>query len=123
MILTNTSISIAGEYRSNWGVVVNVTPVSTLKTISKPYTKMTCNNSNSLNSNNLTNIALGGLIGSVFGNKNNPTFFKETFRASYGAGVKFYTPIGPIGLSWSFPIMSENYDIKRSFLFSIGDLN
>ena len=62
-------------------------------------------------------------VGTVFGNKDNPTFAKETIRASYGAGIKFYTPIGPIGLSWSFPIMSESYDIKRSFLFSIGDLN
>ena len=62
-------------------------------------------------------------VGNVFGNKDDPTFSKETIRASYGAGVKFYTPIGPIGLSWSFPLMSESYDIKRSFLFSIGDLN
>jgi len=62
-------------------------------------------------------------IGKVFGNKDDPTSSKETIRASYGVGLKFYTPIGPIGLSWSFPIKSESYDIKRSFLFSIGDLN
>ena len=62
-------------------------------------------------------------IGKVFSNKDDPAFSKESIRASYGFGFKFYTPIGPIGLSWSFPIMSESYDIKRSFLFSIGDLN
>ena len=62
-------------------------------------------------------------IGKIFGNKTEPVYSKETIRASYGVGFKLYTPIGPIGLSWSFPIMSESYDIKRSFLFSIGDLN
>ena len=62
-------------------------------------------------------------VGTIFGNNENPTYSKESIRASYGVGVKFYTPIGPIGLSWSFPIQSETYDIKRSFLFSIGDLS
>ena len=62
-------------------------------------------------------------VGTVFGNKTNPSFSNESVRASYGFGFKFYTPIGPIGLSWSFPLTSETYDIKRSFLFSIGDLN
>ena len=38
-------------------------------------------------------------------------------------GIKFYTVIGPIGFSWAFPISDESYDIKRSFLFSVGNLN
>ena len=37
--------------------------------------------------------------------------------------LKLYTPIGPIGFSWAFPIESESYDIERMFMFSIGNLN
>ena len=77
----------------------------------------------STHSDNPIDLNLFTDIGTVFGNKNDPTFSNETIRASYGVGFKFYTPIGPIGLSWSFPLKSETYDIKRSFLFSIGDLN
>ncbi len=62
-------------------------------------------------------------IGTVYGNKNNPTLSVESIRSSFGYGFKFYTPIGPIGLSWGFPINDESYDIKRQFLFSIGNLN
>ena len=46
-----------------------------------------------------------------------------TFRSSYGYGIKFYTIIGPIGFSWAFPLSDESYDIKRMFLFSVGNLN
>ena len=77
----------------------------------------------SIHSDNPIDLNLFTDVGNVFGNKDNPVFSKETIRASYGVGFKFYTPIGPIGLSWSFPLKSETYDIKRSFLFSIGDLN
>ena len=55
--------------------------------------------------------------------KNTPTYNNESIRSSYGFGIKFYTPIGPIGLNWAFPINSESYDIERMFLFSIGNLN
>ena len=61
--------------------------------------------------------------GKVFGNKNKPTNATESIRTSYGVGVKFYTPIGPIGFSWAFPISSESYDIERMFVFSIGNIN
>ena len=62
-------------------------------------------------------------IGTVFDNKNQPSNSKESIRSSIGYGIKMYSPIGPIGLSWGFPITEETYDIKRSFLFSIGNLN
>ena len=48
---------------------------------------------------------------------------KETIRTSYGFGLKFYTLIGPIGLTWGFPITKESYDRERRFIFSIGNLN
>ena len=62
-------------------------------------------------------------LGKVWGNKNNPSFSKESIRASYGLGIKLYSPIGPIGLSWGFPLADEAYDIKRMFLFSIGNID
>ena len=62
-------------------------------------------------------------IGKVWGNKNNPSFARESVRASYGIGLKLFSPVGPIGLSWGFPIIDESYDIKRMFLFSIGNID
>ena len=62
-------------------------------------------------------------IGKVWENKNTPVNSNESIRASYGLGVKFYSPVGPVGFSWAFPLMDESYDNKRMFLFTIGDLN
>lgn len=75
------------------------------------------------NSENPIDLNLFTDIGTVFDNKNTPNNSKESLRSSYGFGLKFYSPIGPIGLSWAFPISSETYDIERMFLFSIGNLN
>ena len=62
-------------------------------------------------------------VGKVWGNKSNPTNSSESIRSSYGYGIKWYSPIGPLGFSWAFPLQDEDYDIKRSFLFSIGNIN
>ena len=75
------------------------------------------------NSDNPIDLNLFLDAGSVFGNKSNPTNAKESIRSSYGVGIKFYSPIGPIGFSWAFPIQSESYDIERMFLFTVGNLN
>ena len=75
------------------------------------------------NSNNPIDFFIFSDVGKVSGNKIKPTQSNESIRASAGYGVKLYTPIGPIGLSWGFPIMDESYDKKRDFLFSIGNLN
>ena len=61
--------------------------------------------------------------GFVWDNKIAPNNNKESLRASYGTGLRIYSPIGPIGFTWAFPIESESYDIERMFLFSIGNLN
>ena len=61
--------------------------------------------------------------GSVWGNKNTVTSSDNDLRASYGFGINYYSPIGPIGFSWGFPLADKDYDIKRMFLFSIGHLN
>ena len=75
------------------------------------------------NSDNPIDLNLFLDAGSVFGNKSNPTNANESIRSSYGIGIKFYSPIGPIGFSWAFPIQSESYDIERMFLFTVGNLN
>ena len=61
--------------------------------------------------------------GMVWDNKNTTTFSDESVRASYGFGINYYSPIGPIGFSWGFPLSDKDYDIKRMFSFTIGNLN
>ncbi len=61
--------------------------------------------------------------GALWGNKNNVTSSDQDLRISYGFGFNYYSPIGPIGFSWGFPLADKEYDIKRMFLFSIGNLN
>ena len=55
--------------------------------------------------------------------KSTPTYNNESIRSSYGFGFNYYSPIGPIGFSWGFPLTDEPEDIKRMFTFSIGYLN
>ena len=61
--------------------------------------------------------------GLLWENKTSPTNSDNSLRSSAGFGIKYYSPIGPIGLTWGFPIMHEEYDIKRMFLFSIGNID
>ena len=49
-------------------------------------------------------------VGKVWSNKNTPNNSSESVRASYGFGIKFYSPVGPVGFSWAFPIEEESYD-------------
>ena len=55
--------------------------------------------------------------------KNNITSSDDDLRASYGFGISYYSPIGPIGFTWGFPLIDKDYDIKRMFLFTLGNLN
>ena len=61
--------------------------------------------------------------GLIWENKTTPTQSDNNIRSSVGFGIKYYSPVGPIGLTWGFPIMEEEYDIKRMFLFSVGNLD
>lgn len=76
-----------------------------------------------LNEQNPIYLNLFNDYGSVWGNKNSVTSSDQDLRASYGFGFHYYSPIGPIGFSWGFPLVDKDYDIKRMFLFSIGNLN
>tara|TARA_B100001057_G_scaffold157235_1_gene157787 strand:- start:5472 stop:7742 length:2271 start_codon:yes stop_codon:yes gene_type:complete len=61
--------------------------------------------------------------GLVWDNKTDPTYNHNSIRSSLGFGIKYYSAIGPIGFTWGFPIHHESYDIKRMFLFSIGNID
>ncbi len=61
--------------------------------------------------------------GLIWENKTTPTQSDNSLRSSIGYGIKYYSPIGPIGFSWGFPIIDEEYDINRMFLFSIGNID
>ena len=56
-------------------------------------------------------------------NKTKPSQSVNSLRSSAGFGVRYYSPVGPIGFTWGFPIQDEEYDIKRMFLFSIGNID
>jgi outer membrane protein insertion porin family len=77
----------------------------------------------SLNEQNPIYINLFNDYGTVWGNKNTVTSSDQDLRISYGFGINYYSPIGPIGFSWGFPLIDKDYDIKRMFLFSIGNIN
>ncbi len=77
----------------------------------------------SLNEQNPIYLNLFNDYGAVWGNKNTVTSSDQDLRISYGFGINYYSPIGPIGFSWGFPLVDKDYDIKRMFLFSIGNLN
>ena len=61
--------------------------------------------------------------GLIWENKTTPTQSDNNIRSSVGFGLRYYSPVGPIGFTWGFPIMDEEYDIKRIFLFSVGNLD
>ena len=61
--------------------------------------------------------------GLIWDNKTKPTNSDNNLRSSAGFGIKYYSPIGPMGFTWGFPIMDEEYDIKRMFLFSKGNID
>ncbi|MDC0453246.1 outer membrane protein assembly factor BamA [Alphaproteobacteria bacterium] len=77
----------------------------------------------SLNDQNPIYFNLFNDYGTVWGNKNAVTSTDQDLRISYGFGINYYSPIGPIGFTWGFPLVDKDYDIKRMFLFSIGNLN
>ncbi len=61
--------------------------------------------------------------GLLWENKTKPTNNDNSLRSSAGFGFKYYSPVGPIGFTWGFPLIDKEYDIKRMFLFSVGNLD
>ena len=92
LILSNASLSLGDQFRSNWGVVIGVIPIFTTTNYSQPNTKVFCNKSRQSQSSNFTNIAVGGLIGSVIGNKLSDTHGAGTIGALFGSMIAMDNP-------------------------------
>ena len=92
LILSNASLSLGDQFRSNWGVVISVIPIFTTTNYSQPNTKVFCNKSRQSQSNNFANIAVGGLIGSVIGNKLSDTHGAGTIGALFGSMIAMDNP-------------------------------
>jgi uncharacterized protein YcfJ len=95
LLITNISFSFASQFRTHWGVVLSVIPVSYATNISEPYTRVICKKT-SLN-NNFADIAVGGLIGSVIGNQ---------LSSNHGAGA--------IGALFGSMMAIDNSNINHS---------
>ena len=54
----------------------------------------------------------------MWDNKTTPTNSDNSLRSSAGFGFKYYSPIGPIGFTWGFPLMDKEYDIKAQNLLN-----
>ena len=46
--------------------------------------------------------------------------YDDKIRTSVGYGIAWNSPIGPINLSWSYPLSYVEYDERQRFRFSIG---
>ena len=86
LIIFLSSNSFAGSFYKRWGVVVDVTPVYQNQVIKTPYYKKTCSQ-NHHNRNKVGNILIGGLIGSVIGNKLSDNHGAGTIGAVFGSLV------------------------------------
>ncbi|MDR2770145.1 MAG: outer membrane protein assembly factor BamA [Rickettsiales bacterium] len=47
-------------------------------------------------------------------------FIDSDFRASWGVGIYWNTPMGPMNFSWGFPIVKKPYDREQRFLLSFA---
>ena len=84
-ISINSTLSHASSLRNNnWGVVINVKPISQSSTYNKPRLKTVCYENN--NSNQRTaNMIIGGLVGSVIGNQISNKDGAGTIGAVFGS--------------------------------------
>jgi outer membrane protein insertion porin family len=58
-------------------------------------------------------------VGATSLNINEP-FSLSRMRYSAGLGFEWLSPVGPLGLVWSFPIRSLPGDAEKSFEFMLG---
>ena len=58
-------------------------------------------------------------VGNIALNVSEP-FSLSRVRYSAGFGIEWISPVGPVGLVWSFPIKTVPGDIERTFEFALG---
>lgn len=85
--LINSSVSIATDIGSRWGVVIDVTPISITTNYAEPNRRLVCRKSHDYNSANFADIAVSGLIGSVIGNKISDVHGAGTLGALFGSMI------------------------------------
>ena len=49
-----------------------------------------------------------------------PNFVDQDWRVSYGVGVYWNTPMGPMNFSWGWPLLKKSYDREQRFLLSFA---
>ena len=49
-----------------------------------------------------------------------PNFVDQAWRVSYGVGVYWNTPMGPMNFSWGWPLLKKSYDREQRFLLSFA---
>jgi len=59
------------------------------------------------------------VIANVAINVNEP-FALSRLRYTAGFGIEWISPIGPVGLTWAFPLRTLPGDVEKSFEFAIG---
>lgn len=63
----------------------------------------------------------GILSGHDFGNLAGAYIFDDSsLRLSFGGGITWVSPFGPIGVDLAYPILKESYDEREIFRFSVG---
>lgn len=58
--------------------------------------------------------------GALWGEHHTGFKFKDSFRASYGIGVTWLSPFGPLRFSYALPLFSQSDDNLQPFQFTIG---
>ena len=125
-ILTDDKFSLGGRWLrgfDNFGAGPRNSRTSYIGGNNLFVTKLDYSRELASNSNFPIMLNLFNDYGLVWENKTKPTHNDNNIRSSMGFGIKYYSPIGPIGFSLGFPLIEEDYDIKRMFLFSVGNID
>jgi len=125
-ILTDDKFSLGGRWLrgfDNFGVGPRNSRTSYVGGNNVAVTKLDFAYEISKNSNFPIYLNIFNDYGLLWENKTKPVQSDNSIRSSAGFGIRYYSPIGPIGFTWGFPIIDKEYDIKRMFLFSIGNID
>jgi outer membrane protein insertion porin family len=56
----------------------------------------------------------------IYGNPGCKNMIDSDWRVSYGIGVYWNTPMGPMNFSWGWPLVKKPYDQEQMFLLSFA---
>ena len=59
-------------------------------------------------------------MGSLWGGNSFNLTPEQAFRASYGVGLNWISPLGPIKLSYALPMFNQPIDNLQAFQFMLG---